>query len=61
MSTRVRSSIPMSKSLGIIWAPTKKISLCLWGFANNKDADQSEHTCSPMSIFVICLLESIIS
>ena len=61
MGTPVRSSISMSRSLGIIWAPTKKNSLCLWGFANNKDADQAEQTCGLMSIFVIHLLESIIS
>ena len=34
---------------------------CLWGFANNKGADQPVHPHSLMSGFVIRLLESIIS
>ena len=34
---------------------------CLWGFANNKSADQPAHLRSLISDFVICLLESIIS
>ena len=34
---------------------------CLWGFANNKGADQPAHACSLISAFVICLLETIIS
>ena len=59
MSTHVRSSISMSRSLGIIWAPSQKISL--WGLVNNKGSDQAEHMCSLISIFVIRLLESIIS
>ena len=34
---------------------------CLWGFANNKGADQPAHPHSLASAFVIRLLESIIS
>ena len=34
---------------------------CVWGFANNKGADQPAHPRSLISTFVIHLLESIIS
>ena len=34
---------------------------CLWGFVNNKGADQPAHPRSLISAFVIYLLESIIS
>ena len=34
---------------------------CLWGFANNKGADQPAHPRSLISAFVFCILESIIS
>ena len=34
---------------------------CLWGFANNKIADQPAHPPSLVSAFVIRVLESIIS
>ena len=34
---------------------------CLWGFVNNKDADQPAHLRSLISAFVIGLLESTIS
>ena len=34
---------------------------CLWGFANNEDADQPAHPRSLISTFVIRFLESIIS
>ena len=33
----------------------------VWGFANNKGADQPAHPRSMISTFVICLLKSIIS
>ena len=33
----------------------------LWGFANNKGADQPAHMPSLISPFIICLFESIIS
>ena len=35
--------------------------ICIWEFANNKGADQSEHSPSLISAFVIRLLEIIIS
>ena len=31
----------------------------LWGFTNNKDADQPAHPRSLISAFVVCLLDSI--
>ena len=34
---------------------------CLWGFANNKGADQPVYLCSLISALIIHLLESIIS
>ena len=34
---------------------------CLWGFANNKDADQPAHLHRLISAFAICVLESMIS
>ena len=34
---------------------------CVWGFANNKGAEQPAHPRSLISAFVIHLLESIIS
>ena len=36
-----------------------KNKTCLWGFVNNKDADQPAHLRRLISTFVICLLESI--
>ena len=42
-----------------IWASMQET--CLWGFANNKGADQPVHPHSLISTLVICLLESIIS
>ena len=34
---------------------------CLWGFVNNKGADQPVHPCSLINTFVVRVLESIIS
>ena len=43
-----------------IYGPRRE-KTCLWGFANNKDADQPAHPGSPISAFVFRLLESFIS
>ena len=49
----------MFKGLALFGPRWKKT--CLWGFANNKGADQPVHPHSLISAFVIPLLESIIS
>ena len=35
--------------------------MCLMSYANNKEADQPAHPRSPISAFVVCCLDSIIS
>ena len=41
----------------LIWASTRENILPV--FANNTDADQPAHPCSPINAFVICVLVSI--
>ena len=54
-------SFPISNRLLMpLYGPLHE-KTCLWGFANNKGADQPVHPHSLISTFVICLLESIIS
>ena len=48
------------KKYTIINGPRRE-KTCLWGFANNKGADQPAHPRRLISAFVILVLESIIS
>ena len=38
----------------------EKTCFMLYGYANNKDADQPAHPRSPISVFAVCCLDSII-
>ena len=58
-SILIRSN-DLIKDPRIIIGPRRE-KTCLWGFANNKDADQPAHPRRLISAFVIRLLESIIS